>query len=456
MNLLIIPFFISLFVSEYFARQLGVIPGYLALLPELFSAVVFLVVFARLLAGKGCALDIRYGIFLGLYLFVLVFGFVLQSMTPGAIVSGLRNYLKFVPFFLLPLFFPPTLRQLKVQLIALVVILAVQTPLAFYQRFVQYAHAMHTGDPVRGMSTSSGILTILMMCAIAAVVSLYLRRKLNFAVMVVTIGILFLPTTINETKSTVFLLPTALFLPALLMPRGSGALRRLAPLAIVGSLGALAFVSMYNQLAQHRGSAYTIQDFFKSGRFDNYLYTGAAEGEETWIGRFDSMMIAAEHLSQNPADLAFGMGAGNVSKSSLPGFSGRYSSYYEIYGVGVTQVSAFLWEIGVLGILTYMLFYAFAWRDARYVARYGGEFAVVGQAWGTIVVIMALCFGYQTVFWVNETGYLFWLYSGVVASLAASARKARKEKSRRDLRERWPGKLGASSPQPAAAHQAAR
>ena len=114
MNLLIIPLFVSLFVAEYFARQLAVVPGYLALLPELFSAAAFLVVLARLLGGKRCAMDFRYGAFLALYLFIIVFGFVLQSMTPGAVVVGLRNYLKYLPFFLLPMLLPISVRQLKV------------------------------------------------------------------------------------------------------------------------------------------------------------------------------------------------------------------------------------------------------------------------------------------------------------------------------------------------------
>src|SRR5690606_11293781 len=179
MNALVILMIVSAFSSGYLAQQLQVIPGYGVLIPELLSGIAMLAVLLRLIGGHGIALDWRYVVFLALFFFTLTIGFAAQSVSPGVIVSGLRSYVKYVPFFLLAASFPFADRQLKAQLTVLLAILLLQIPLAVFQRFVQFADKMHTGDPIRGMATSSSALTLLMICAIALLVSLYLRRRIK-------------------------------------------------------------------------------------------------------------------------------------------------------------------------------------------------------------------------------------------------------------------------------------
>src|SRR5690606_10695850 len=131
-------------------------------------------------------------------------------------------------------------------------------------------------------------LSVLMMCAVAVVVSMYLRRMIGFAVMLFLTGLYVLPTTLNETKVTLFLLPVAMFMPAFLMPRGSGVWRRLMPLAVVASVAFIAFVSTYNYLIANSQYGSTIETFLTEGDARRYLYTGAADGEDRVVGRFDS------------------------------------------------------------------------------------------------------------------------------------------------------------------------
>src|SRR5690606_3047772 len=131
----------------------------------------------------------------------------------GAVVAGLRNYFQVLPFLLLPAVHPFTRKDLKLQVVCLLGLLVIQSPLAVYQRFVQFAHRMHPGDPVAGMTTSSGVLSLLMICAIVVLLALYLRKTLSFPVMVAAVAAFFLPTTLNETKSTLILLPLAVLLP---------------------------------------------------------------------------------------------------------------------------------------------------------------------------------------------------------------------------------------------------
>jgi hypothetical protein len=428
MNFLVIVLFFSIFLSGYLVRQLQVLSGEWVLVPEAISGVALLIVVARLIAVHDVRLDGRYLIFLALFLFVLLFGFLAQSVPVGAVVSGLRNYVKFIPFFLLPAVYPFTSRQLKTQVVVLLAILAAQSPLAAYQRFVQYAGSMHTGDPIRGMATSSSSLTLVMLGAIAVFVTLYLYRKIRMSVLLLAIAIYFLPTTLNETKGTVLILPVALLAPAFFMPRRSGAFKRIIPIAGVGSLALLAYVLIYNSLIAYSQYGHSIGSFFGKGYVEGYVYTGAAEGEDRYVGRVDSVAIAFDRLSEDGLSLAFGLGAGNVSTSSLPGFDGAYSSYYDRYGVDVTQVSYFLWEIGLVGLGAYLFLYWIVFSDARYLARTGGPFAIYGTVWSTMLIIMTMALMYKAVFAINEIAYLFWFYSGVVARNAQLARAASRQR----------------------------
>lgn len=425
MNALVILLFISVFLAEFVVKNLGIGNQYLVLVPELLSGVAVLVLLNYLLAGRRWSLDMRYWIVLALYFFVVIFGFFAQQMPAGAIVSGMRNYLKFLPFFLLPVVYPFTPKQLATQLAALFVILAVQSPLAVFQRFVQFADSMHTGDPVVGLTTSSGVLSILMMGGVAAAVALYLRRAIKFRTMLFAVAVFVLPTTLNETKATLFLLPVALLAPAFFMPRGSGALRRLVPIGLVGMLAGTAFVTGYNYFIQTRDDAPPIGTFVtEEGRAQSYLYSGAADGKERYIGRLDSVVIAVRRLADDPLSLAFGLGAGNVSAAPLRGFDGEYAAYFDRFGVGHTQVTTFIWEIGIVGLAVFLWLCTLLVRDARYLARQEGAGALVGQIWGTVIIMIVMTLLYVSIFAINEIAYFFWFYAGVLASAAARARRA--------------------------------
>lgn len=427
-NGLVVCLFASILGIEYLIRERDMFNSYLLLMPELLSAIVMAIVLARMMAGARFAMDGRYLVFFVALIATMLAGFVIQDVPAGPIVAGIRAHLKFIPFFLLPVVFRFTPAQLRTQFFVLMALFLVQTPLALYQRFVEYADTMQTGDPVRGTATTSSALSLLMLCGIAAVVSLYLRRKIGLPLVLAIVAMLFLPTTLNETKATLVLLPIALILPALVMPRGEGAVRRMLPIIAIGSLAAFAFIVVYDYLIQYSRYGQPIGEFVGNaeGGFLRYLYAGSVDHEVNYIGRFDSLVLALKGIGGDPFTAAFGLGAGNVSTSFIPQFDGEYAAYYDRYGVGMTQVSALLWQVGFVGLVTYLLLYYYVLRDAYTLSRGDAEFALLGQIWVAVAVIMTLALAYKSVFSMNEIGYLFWFYSGVVAARAAEQRAARK------------------------------
>jgi hypothetical protein len=239
------------------------------------------------------------------------------------------------------------------------------------------------------------------------------------------IAILLLPTTLNETKATLLMLPMALIVPALVMPKGSRAAQRMLPIVMVGGVAMVAFVAVYDYLIQYSSAGEPIGEFVGETSFWRYLYSGAAEQDANYIGRFDSLEFALQGIGRDPLTAALGLGAGNVSPSFLPQFDGEYADYYDRYGVGMTQITSLLWQVGFVGLAVYLLLYQFVLSDARALARGGGEFALLGQIWVGVTVIMIFALIYKSVFSMNEIGYPFWFYSGVVAASAAAERKPR-------------------------------
>jgi hypothetical protein len=444
-HLLVMTLLAAILVLEYLVRDRGLLSSYFLLVPELLSGIAMLIVFARLVAGVRIALDWRYWAFIIALLATILFGYAVQEVPTGAMVAGVRNYLKFIPFFLLPAVYPFTARQLRAQLTFVLVLLIAQTPLAVYQRFVEFANKMNDGDPIKGTTTTSSSLSMFMVVAIAGIVALYLRGRVRLLAVLVAVGWLFLPTTINETKATIILLPFALIVPALMMPRGSKAARKLVPIAMMGAIAGVCFVLVYNTLIQYRQYHHTLGELVSGPDLVKYyLYTGAAEHDAQYVGRFDSIEFAVEHTTRDPITFAFGLGAANVAESFLPQFAGKYWSYYMRYGVGQTQITTFLWEIGIVGLLTYLALFWFLWSDAVVLARSDDFAAQFGQMWTVAMIVMGFGLLYKSVFSMNDVGYLFWYFSGVAVSRAAAVRQKQRAAVRREVPAAW--RLAAESP----------
>jgi hypothetical protein len=424
MQALVIALLIQILVVEYLIESRGFLNAYATLIPELLSGIAMLVVLVRIMSGVRIAFDWRYGIFLAALLFTIMFGYLVQDVPDGAMLAGARSYLKFLPFFLLPAVHRFTPRQLQVQLLLVLAIALAETPLALYQRFVEFADSMHTGDPVKGTLTTSSALSMFLVATIGGAVVFYLRGRLKLSALVVLAAWLFVPTTINETKATVLLLPVALLVPALLMPHRARLLPKLVPIVGVGLLAGVAFVTSYNILVQYGEYGGPLGEFFTNPESLRYLYTGAANTDQPYVGRLDSIEIALEYTSQDPLKLAFGYGAGNVSESFLPEFAGRYSDYYLRFGVGQTQITTFLWEVGVAGLLAYVFLFYCVTRDAITLARSSDPAAHLGQLWTVAMLIATFGLFYKSVFSMNGLGYLFWYFSGVVASRAVVVRQS--------------------------------
>ncbi len=408
---------------------MGILSHYVTWLPEILSLMVLVMVVALFAVDKSPAIHPKYVLFLTAYLLLVFIGVVLNAIPEGPLVAGLRTYLKFIPFFLLPAAYAFSHEQIQSQLKFLLFLILMQVPLVLYQRFVQYKGVL-SGDPMKGMLGNSGQLAIILSCAIAVVIACYLYGKLSRLATILLVILLFVPITVGETKASLVILPIALIAPFILYKESKGNVKRLLAGLAVGVTVMSIFVIVYDHFMTPRWG-YGLMDFLTmEGRMEGYLYRGAEiGGDMDKLGRIDTLMFAMQILSQDFIKLLFGLGVGNVSGSFLSGASGEYAAEYAKYGIDGTNVTLFLWEIGLLGVCLYFIFFGLVFKDAYALSQHKNMIGALALAWSVVVVIFIIGMFYKQVLGPNVSGYLFWYWSGyIVASHYRMQRKFNEDK----------------------------
>ena len=421
MNKLLYALFISIFFLDYLSAEMGLLSRYITWLPDILSLIGFLSVIMLASMGGNNAIPGKYLIFITIFIVHIFLGIVLNGVSTGPMIAGLRNSLKFLPFFLLPMVYNFSEIQIRRQLQFLLVLVLFQTPVSLYQRLVQYKGAL-SGDMMSGtVGGNSGLLAIICICTMAIVMGFYLKNRIRLPVFGVLIILLFIPVTIGETKASLVFLPLAFIVPILLMSGRQLPLGKSILLIVLGVLAIIAFFVIYDYFLAARWGGRGLMDFLTSeGRLEEYLYRGKDADTLSYdvrLGRIDSWVLALQELSKNVFSLMFGMGVGNVSGSFLGSeYSGEFTELAFKYGVKSNSVALFLWEIGIVGVLLYFLLFKLVFSDARRLSSNNELSGAIALGWSAAVLIIFIAVFYKTIFGPNVTGYLFWYFSGYIAA----------------------------------------
>ncbi|MFV2057710.1 MAG: hypothetical protein ACC707_14685 [Thiohalomonadales bacterium] len=342
----------------------------------------------------------------------------MNQVDVGAIFAGLRTYFRYAPIFLLPIVFPVSDAEIRVQLKFLLLLILLQIPLVIYQRFVQFA-GVGSGDPISGTLTLSGTLSIVLISAIAVLIGFYLKKRLNIGLLIFLVLALFIPTTLNETKVTIILLPIAITVPAVLFSIKEKRVIELISVVIVAVLLLGAFVNIYDK-SPGGGRGKTFGEFVQEGKLNTYLYhqegADAQTGDFELPGRVDSILWAIEKLSGDVTKLAFGLGIGNVSRSFSEKFYGTYTEKYAYLAPQLTAFSNLLWEVGLIGTFLVLIGCYFVFSDARQLSGVNSIAGALSLGWITVAIIYVICLGYQNLITTSVIGFLFAYLSGYIAA----------------------------------------
>ncbi len=249
----------------------------------------------------------KYWFTFGALAIVIVCGIINNAAEVGPMLSGMRFYLRAVPLFFLPAVLPLTEDQLRRQLKWLLALSILQVPVAVYQRWVVQSEGRFTGDDVRGTIGDSGILSLFLICVVLVLTGMMLRGRIRPLWYWTLFFLLLLPTTINETKVTVFFLPAGLLVTLFIAVERGKRLKYFgmatAALMVTGAL----FVPIYNYTQEHnpykneRDITALLTDQKALGRYLSSDVGGV--GTKKDVRRGDAIVVPFEFLAHDPATL---------------------------------------------------------------------------------------------------------------------------------------------------------
>lgn len=403
--------------------------------PELMSLLIAPAVIFEAMR-KGVVISARYWAIFAFLCVVILCGILTNEVGPGPTLAGFRYYLRAMPLFLVPAVFQFTDKQIRQQLKFVLAIGLLQLPIALYQRWTVYSEARFSGDDVRGTLGESGTLSIILICVAVVLTGFFVKKLIPWRRLLVVFFPLLLPTTINETKATVILLPLGLLTTLIAAaPRGKRVSVFVGGVALLVGFG-FVLIPVYNLMnanSPFKGDKSLLGFFTDEKQLETYLEgkRPVAIGERRAASRGDSIKVPLQYLSRDPVHFAFGLGLGNATHSSIgKDYTG---SYYDLLGhFAITSFSVFLLEIGVLGTVFVFLLYAMIALDALAVAKMdAGQTGAVAAGWIGVVAIMAASTFYVPIHVYAGVSYLFWYFSGVVAARRAELALAQQTSSPR-------------------------
>jgi hypothetical protein len=412
-------FIIVAVTTALYLASIHVAPSQFKFLPEALSALVAAFVIVAGPLDRFRLIAARYWLVFAALAVVMVCGVLANAPAPGVLIGNGRYYLRAIPLFFLPALINFSETQLRTQLRLLLGISVLQLPFSLHQRYVIYSSSRVSGDDVIGTLMNSAALSIFLIGVICVAAALTLRERISKPAFLLLFVLLIIPTTINETKATVFLLPIGLISTLFVGAPPRKRLQIGVFSAVLMLVFAALFVPIYDFFSQANNKyPYTLESFFTNKKeVEHYLDQGTDVGSRKEAGRIDSVEVPLQAFLSEPVHLLLGVGVGNGSISTLGnGYTGEYQPLYGRY-TAVSSAAAFLVEIGLIGLALVFMLDWLVFRDALFVARHDRTLiGAVALGWVGTTVVMVISTFYKDVKAYDSLSYLFWYFSGVIAA----------------------------------------
>jgi hypothetical protein len=417
--LVIFTFFVAMLMD--FATTSPAVPGVLKFTPEILSVLVSMFVVVKGLRGGLSLVPTKYWMVFGFLAFVIICGIITNSVGVGPVLAGMRYDLRAIPLFFLPAVANFTEKDTRVQLKVVLGFALLQVPVAMYQRWVILSSGRFSGDDVRGTVMDSGILSIFLICVAVVLTGFYMRGQIRKWPFLGLFFLLLFPTTINETKATVVLLPVGLMATIIAAsPRGKRIKVFFGGVALLGIFAAILFpvYALMNANSPYKDDKSLLDFFTNEKQLGTYLADkhDPGFGTKRLVGRGTAIKFPLQYLSKDPVHLAFGLGLGNASHSNLgEAFTGKYYDLFKNFVV--SAAAAFLIELGLLGTALVFLLYLLLFTDALVVNRSdSGPIGAVSAGWIGVIGVMGLAAFYNVTHAYVSVSFLYWYFAGVVAT----------------------------------------
>lgn len=423
MQRLTLSMIVTVTVIVFFAKgdpygRFHLLPNAAGFLPELLGAIALIYVIVEGVRGRFQYVRPAYWLLLIAIGITVVCGVVANGVASGPIFTGLRIYLRAIPWFFLPAVYAFSEKQVSQQLKWLLFICLLQMPISIEQRITATDLGWGTGDTTQGMMQDSGILSIFLISATCVITGFYVRKILSLSQYMWLFLLVLLPTMINETKVTIFLLPVGLITAYAFSSEPKMRTKRILIAVFFLTLFGAIFIPVYDSLMQQRtGDVVTLKDFFTDDKqMDRYMTDKKDIGSRGKARRGDATIVPLKHLIKDPIRFVFGYGIGNVSESNFGhGFSGAYQKLWDPFAV--TAFSKFFLELGMLGFVLVLIWYWLIFQDCRALAsQQSGFYSAFAAGWTGVMAVMTIATFYSMVHMFPVLSFLFWYFAGLMAA----------------------------------------
>ena len=408
------------FFTKYLVADMGMVGKAIALVIEALSFLTFIIFVMTYALKKELYISKDYIAVFFLFSASVVLGAFANGVQPGAVFSGVRNVFMYMPYFLLPLVFRFSEKDISAQIGLLVLFAMMQIPASMYQYLT--GPVGKTMDHVVGTLGDSSFLSIYLAGAITMLWAFYLDKKVSRARALVLLVAFVIPTTINETKATIILLFFGILTVSVIFSIRNRSYKLLIVSLVLMVATVILFAILMNVLLQLQGQRFAnIFDFYLSGDYVNYLYSGIGEnssrdfGVLIEVGRIDAIIYAWDYVTKDIVHFFFGYGVGNVSEAAASIISGDFDKYAHL-APQMNMITQILWELGLVGLLFLFVGCFMFFRDAYFVSRNSSRFSAFAAGWAGVIVLYVFAFPYKLMLPSDAINVLLWFYSGFLVA----------------------------------------
>ncbi|MEW6428837.1 MAG: hypothetical protein AB1568_12480 [Thermodesulfobacteriota bacterium] len=405
MRILLYLTILGLFSLDWLSFKLGIVPRYVTWFPELAALVILPYVIFTAVRKRAFHSHAKYLCCIFAFLLAIFLGFVANGVGSGVMFSGMRIYLRYIPFFLLPAVWDVTEKELKRLLLFIFGLMILQLPVVLYQRFVKYSASI-SGDPMGGTlgANTSGTLSVLILLVLAVYISMYLKNRISFVIFLLGFAMVLLPVTMNETKITFVLLPVCFLIPSMIGRVDAGKIGKIILLFVLLTSSMFAVKTVYDHFQTKRWG-YGITDFFQNRK----------HVEKYADARLAPIVNTLKRIGGDPVFFLFGVGAGNASSSFTgEGMSGKYLQEMTKGWKVASGIVVLAWEIGFVGLFLGGVILLFLFFDARKLSREDSLFGALGLGMTSVTLMFAVASLYCNLVQAKVVNVLFWLVAGLV------------------------------------------
>lgn len=405
MKIFIYFLLLNLFSADWLVHKLNVLPSEVAWFPELASLCTVIYICFQAARKKVFYIKFKYLICIGLFLLSMLCGFILNNVGSGVMFAGMRTYLRYIPFFLLPAVWKISDQQFRGLLKFIFFLASLQLPVVIYQRFVKYSTSL-SGDPMGGTlgASTSGVLSVFLLLCLALYIAFYLKDQIPFFKFIIGFSILLLPTTMNETKITFFLLPVCFILPLIFGKVNKKKIKKIMALFGVMVLALFSLKTIYDFFVVKRWGHGFVGFIQEEGRLQSYADM-----------RLIPLVETLKRALSDPVFFFFGVGAGNASTSFSAQMTGAYANTLVSLGIVLLGTIILLWEIGFAGIFILLICLFMVFRDAIKLSRKENMYGALGLAMVCMIPIYCVVAFYNNLVDAQVINIPFWLLAGFVA-----------------------------------------